>query len=86
MLFLLPLSIIISVIRHPLTAMPTYKLISLCSIGFMVASIMILYKIFKSQKLTILNMGNLFGTILTSLVIHAHLQTGNTYYLENFNI
>lgn len=77
-LFLLPLSIIISAIRHPLTAMATYKLISLCSIGLMVASIMILYKIFKGHKLTILNKGHVFGTILTAFVIHAHLQRGKT--------
>lgn len=77
-MFLLPISILISAIRHPLTAMPTYKLTALCSIGIMVASIVILYKIYKDQKLTILNVGNLFGAVLTALVIQAYLQTGNS--------
>lgn len=75
-LYLLPISIVISVIRHPIIASDTYKLISLCCIGFVISSIEIWYKKFISQKLNILSFGNFFGTFLTAFAAHIYLQKG----------
>lgn len=75
-LFLLPISIMVSVIKHPIVVMPIYKLTSLCCIGFVITSLQICSKIYRSQQLKVLSFGNLLGTMFTTVAIHTYLHKG----------
>ncbi|CAH1119357.1 unnamed protein product [Phaedon cochleariae] len=73
-LFLLPLSVIISTIKHSIIATPTYKLASLVCMGMMLTSVIISMQKWKNQKLKVINiwivLASLFTTSLCLLCLH----------------
>ncbi|XP_018566996.1 dolichol kinase [Anoplophora glabripennis] len=74
-LFLLPLSLIISSLRHPVVLTPTYKLSSLLSIGLILTSIVIVFHKREDQKLKIINKWNMLILLLT-ILFHIFLEKG----------
>lgn len=81
MLFLLPLSIIISAFKHSITTTPTYKLASLICTGMVLVSFTIILQRNKNQKLNLLNIWNIGVLIVTSVLFHMCFQRGY-YYLN----
>lgn len=75
-LCLLPISIIASAMRHPIILTPTYKLISLCCIGFLTTSLIIAYKTYKMQVIKALNIWTLLNAALTTFIIHIYFWKG----------
>ncbi|XP_050293583.1 dolichol kinase [Anthonomus grandis grandis] len=78
-LFLLPISLIISLIRHPITVTPTYKLATLVSFTLLCNSLYIVIKCFKREKLKILNTYSTFIAISTGCLFHVCLHKGWTF-------
>ncbi|CAH1112968.1 unnamed protein product [Psylliodes chrysocephalus] len=76
MLFLLPLSIIISAFKHSITTTPTYKLASLICTGMVLVSFTIILQRNKNQKLNLLNIWNIGALIVTSVLFHMCFQRG----------
>lgn len=77
-LFLLPVSVITSMIQNPIILSETYKFVSLCCIGIILASIIIAYKKYKKQRLNVFNYGALLGAVVTTLIIHIFLGKGQS--------
>ncbi|KAJ8965414.1 hypothetical protein NQ314_004167 [Rhamnusium bicolor] len=69
-LYLLPLSLIISTIKHPIIATPTYKLASLLSTGLLLTSAVIAVQKSKNQRLKIINTWTILVLLLTSVLFH----------------
>nr|CAH7730740.1 unnamed protein product [Callosobruchus chinensis] len=78
-LFLLPSAVIISTVKHPIIATPTYKLAALLCTGFILTSIIITYQKYKIQRLKIINLWTLLAVGVTSALFQVCLQKGWTY-------
>ncbi|KAJ8985327.1 hypothetical protein NQ317_008357 [Molorchus minor] len=73
-LFLLPVSLIISTLKHPIVSTPTYKLSSLLSVGLILISTVISFQRHKNQRLKILNTWTILAFLLTSFLFHICLH------------
>ncbi|KAG5885892.1 hypothetical protein JTB14_019151 [Gonioctena quinquepunctata] len=80
-LFLLPLSIIISTLKHPIISTPTYKLASLVCMGMVFTSIVISFHNFKNQKLKVFSIWTLLASATTSVLFFICLHKGLIFSL-----
>ncbi|XP_023019763.2 dolichol kinase isoform X1 [Leptinotarsa decemlineata] len=75
-LFLLPLSIIISTFKHPITSTPTYKLASLVCFGILLTSTIIVVHKLKEQKLTVFSLWTVLASAISSTVFFICFNKG----------
>ncbi|XP_066245349.1 dolichol kinase [Euwallacea similis] len=74
MFFLLPSSIILSTLKHPVTVTLTYKFATATAIMLSFTSIYIIAKCWQHQKIKVLNMKVLMISLLTCLIIRFWLN------------
>ncbi|KAJ8960605.1 hypothetical protein NQ318_013897 [Aromia moschata] len=68
-LFLLPVSLIVSSFKHPIVLTPTYKLSSILSTGLLLTSALVAFQKYKNQKLRI-DSRTILAFIFTSVLFH----------------
>nr|CAI5818600.1 unnamed protein product [Callosobruchus analis] len=78
-LFLLPLAVIISTVKHPIIATPTYKLAALLCTGFILTSIIITYQKYKIRRLKIVSLWTLLAVGVTSGLFQICIRKGWTF-------
>lgn len=69
-LFLLPISVITSTLKHSITSTPTYKLASLVCTGMIIVSVIISIQKYKNKRLTILEPWTITALLTVSMLFH----------------
>ncbi|XP_057654166.1 dolichol kinase [Diorhabda carinulata] len=72
-LFLLPISVILSTLKHSIIATPTYKLASLVCTGMIIVSVIITIQKYKNKILTILAPWTVIAFLIITLLFHISL-------------
>ncbi|XP_056637122.1 dolichol kinase [Diorhabda sublineata] len=73
-LFLLPISVILSTLKHSIIATPTYKLASLVCTGMIIVSVIITIQKYKNKILTILTPWTVIAFLIITLLFHISLE------------
>lgn len=81
MLFLLPLSIILSYARNPEISSPQYKLATLVSTGFVVSNIVIIIQCIRNNDFK-LGVPHFLTAVYTSSLFFTCLHKGKTLYYD----
>ncbi|KAF7281629.1 dolichol kinase [Rhynchophorus ferrugineus] len=81
--FLLPISLIVSLIRHPIILTPTYKLATLTSLTLFCNSLYVILCCYKKQRLQIFNVWPFLISLLTSSLFNICLHKGWLFSIAN---